>query len=349
MTRGWTRTQVVERGLAVALLVVVCLGPLYLTDYWVSFILTETFLLGIASASLIFLSAYGGMLSLAQTALFGIAGFTMANLVTTGATQGLNLGWNPWVALLIGIAMATVIGMVFGAIASRSLGIYFLMITLAYGVIGFYFFLQVDQFSGRAGIAAIRDRAPSIVGGPDADPARLYYVSLIVALVVYALIRYIVRTPFGIALQGIRDEPVRMASLGYNVPLHRMLAFGMAGFFASLAGVLYVWWNNNIDPAAIDLNAIVSLLIISVLGGLGRIEGAWVGAFAFIVINNYVRDVEVPVLGGSFPTVIGFIFLFIVLVSPDGLMGIWNRVLALIMRSGRSGPTVEAQPTGPGA
>ena len=349
MRGGVPAEKLVERGIGLGVLVAVGLGPLFLSDYWISFILTQTFLLGIAASSLIFLSAYGGMLSLAQTALFGIAGFTMANVVTTDATQGLNLGWNPWVALLLGVAMATTVGLVFGAIASRSLGIYFLMITLAYGVIGFYFFLQVDKLSGRAGIATIRNRAPEIVGGPDADPARLYYVSLIVAILVYALIRYIVRTPFGIALQGIRDEPVRMASLGYNVPLHRMLAFGLAGFFASLAGVLYVWWNNNIDPAAVDLNATVSLLIIAVLGGLGRIEGAWVGAFTFIVINNYVRDVEVPVLGGSFPTVIGFIFLFIVLVSPDGLMGIWKRVLALLQRVGRSGPTVEAQPTGRGA
>jgi branched-chain amino acid transport system permease protein len=88
------------------------------------------------------------------------------------------------------------------------------------------------------------------------------------------------------------------------------------------------------DPAAIDLNAIVSLLVVAVIGGLGRIEGAWLGAFAFILINNYVRDVGVPVLGGSFPTVIGFIFLAIVLVSPDGLMGLWDRVWSVGGRRG---------------
>jgi branched-chain amino acid transport system permease protein len=345
---AWSTTKLVERGVGIAALVILAAGPAFMTDYWVSFILTQTFLLGIAAASLIFLSAYGGMVSLAQTALFGIAGFTMANVVTTDATQGFNLGWNPWVGLVLAIAVATAIGFLFGAIASRSLGIYFLMITLAYGVIGFYFFLQVDQFSGRAGIATIRNRAPSIVGGPEADPARLYFVALVVAILVYLAIRYVVRTPFGIVMQGIRDEPTRMSSLGYNVPLHRTLAFGLAGFFASLSGVLYVWWNNNIDPAAIDLNAIVNLLIVAVIGGLGRIEGAWLGAFAFIVINNYVRDVEVPVLGGSFPTVIGAIFLVIVLVSPDGLMGIWGRTLQLLERGGGPEAPVEAQPTSPG-
>jgi len=326
MTKRWTTKRIVERCVGVAVLVFVAIGPAALTDYWVSSILTQTFLLGIAAASLIFLSAYGGMISLAQTAIFGIAGFSLANLVTTDATGGQNLGWNPWLGVAGAIVIATAIALLFGALASRSLGIYFLMITLALGVIGFYFFLQVDKLSGRAGIPTIREHAPSIVGDSSSPPARLYYVGLVLALAVYGVIRYVVRTPFGIALQGIRDEPVRMASLGYNVAVHRTLAFGLAGFFASLGGVLYAWWNDLVDPASIDLNAIVSLLVVAVIGGLGRIEGAWLGAFAFILINNYVRDVEVPVLGGSFPTVIGFIFLAIVLISPDGLMGLWDRI-----------------------
>ena len=125
-----------------------------------------------------------------------------------------------------------------------------------------------------------------------------------------------------------------MASLGYNVPVHRTLAFGLAGFFASLGWRALRLVERSVDPAAIDLNAIVSLLVVAVIGGLGRIEGAWLGAFAFILINNYVRDVEVPVLGGSFPTVIGFIFLAIVLVSPDGLMGLWDRIWRIAGRRG---------------
>jgi branched-chain amino acid transport system permease protein len=352
MRSSWTPKQVVERSLGLGVVVFVAVGPAFLTDYWVSFILTQTFLLGVAAASLVFLSAYGGMVSLAQTAIFGIAGFALANMVTSDATGGQNLGWNPWLGVVLAIAMATAVSLVFGALASRSQGIYFLMITLAFGVIGFYFFLQVDKLSGRAGIPQIRENAPSIVGDTSAPPERLYYIALVVAVAVYVLIRYIVWTPFGIALQGMRDEPVRMASLGYNVPVHRMLAFGLAGFFASLSGVLYAWWNDQMDPAAIDLNAIVSMLVVAVIGGLGRIEGAWLGALAFILINNYVRDVEVPVLGGSFPTVIGFIFLAIVLVSPDGLMGLWDRVWRLAGRRRARPPSVsgDVQPvTGTGS
>ena len=106
------------------------------------------------------------------------------------------------------------------------------------------------------------------------------------------LIRFIVRTPFGIALQGVRDEPLRMGSLGYNVALHRALAFAFGAFIASLAGVLFVWWNGQIDPQTIGLQSTIDLLVIAVIGGLTRIEGAWLGAFAFIVINNEVRDVS---------------------------------------------------------
>ena len=129
-----------------------------------------------------------------------------------------------------------------------------------------------------------------------------------------------------------------MSSLGYNVPLHRALAFGFASFVAALAGVLFVWWQGQIAPGNIGLAATIELLVMAVIGGLTRIEGAWVGAFAFIVINNYVRDVELPVIGGSFNTIIGLIFLVIVIVSPDGLMGLWDRLWRSLGRRGGGTP-----------
>lgn len=348
----WTVRSAIERTLGVAALVLVAFGPVLFNDYWVSFILTQTFLIGIAGASLIFLSAYGGMVSLAQVALYGIAGFSLGNMVTQAESKGLNLGWDPWLSIVLAIGITTAIGLLFGAIAARSAGIYFLMITLTYAVIATYFFGQVTLVSGFSGISGIDNYAPGFVGADDEDPTNLYYVAAVVALLVYLLIRFVVRTPFGVALQGVRDEPVRMSSLGYNVALHRTLAFGFAAFLASLAGVLYVWWNGQIDPATIGLQGTIDLLVVCVIGGLARIEGAWLGAFAFIVINNYVRDVELPVVGGSFNTIIGLIFLAIVIVSPDGLMGLWDRITGALARGRGGGPTpapVEARPAVPGA
>jgi branched-chain amino acid transport system permease protein len=339
----------VERVVGIGLLVLLAAGPAIFNDYWIATILTQTLFFGIAASSLIFLYAYGGMISLAQTALMGISAYLLGNMVTQripgGETKGLTLGWDPTLALVLAIVITTVIGLVFGAVASRSLGIYFLMLTLTYAVIANYFFGQVTQFGGFSPIAGINQYTPGFVGDILDHPDKLYYIAFGTALLVYGVTRYLARTPFGLSLQGVRDDPVRMASLGYAVPLHRTLAFGYAAFVASLAGILLVWWDGQIAPGNIGIGATIELLVMCVIGGLARIEGAWLGAFAFIVINNYVRDVELPVVGGSFNTIIGLIFLVIVLVSPDGLMGIWDRLWRITRRGGGGGPQPVAAAT----
>jgi branched-chain amino acid transport system permease protein len=342
----------VERGIGVAVLLFAIVAPAlvstpFVSAYFVGTILTQSLFLGIAAASLIFLSAYGGMVSLSQIAIFGIAGFALGNVVTNGNSKGLNLGWNPWWGVLLGLAIATVIAFLLGALASRSAGIYFLMITLTYAVIANTFFGANLSLSGFGGISGIK--APGLVGDVNAHPNRLYYAALVVAVVVYAALRYLVKTPFGLALQGVRDDPIRMGSLGYSVALHRTMAFGIAGFVAALGGVLFVWWNGHIDPASINIGAAIDLLVICVIGGLYRLEGAWVGAIAFVAIQNYVRTGYLPVVGGTFHPLIGVIFLLIVLVSPGGLMGLWD---SLVKRAVRPQPTpaaASAAPTDAGA
>ena len=206
--------------------------------------------LGVVAASLIFLSAYGGMVSLAQVSIYGVAGFALGNLTTNGNTKGLNLGWAEAPGIVVALVIAVVVAFVFGALASRSYGIYFLMITLVFSVIANLFFGQVTSVSGFGGISGIP--IPDFLSRT-AHPDRLYFVTLAVALLVYALLRYVARTPFGLVLQGIRDDPVRMSSLGYNVTLHRTLAFAFAGFIAAIGGVLFVWWNAQIAPSTIGL------------------------------------------------------------------------------------------------
>jgi branched-chain amino acid transport system permease protein len=339
------RTKVVtERMLGVGGLVVAILAPALFSTFWLNSILTQALILGIGAASLIFLSAYGGMISLAQTGLMGIAGYALANMVTQrvpgGETKGLLLGWDPTLALVAAILLTVGIGLVFGAVASRSYGIYFLMLTLTYTVIAFLFVGSVTLIGGFSPVAGVDQYTPGFIGNIVTDRTRLYYIALIAAVSSYVLIRYVVRTPFGISLQGIRDEPVRMASLGYNVALHRTLAFGIGAFIAAISGVLYAWWFGQLSPTTMGLDATIQLLIIAVLGGLRRIEGAWVGALAFLAINNtvtnHIPSSGLPVVGGTFNTVIGFIFLAIVIVSPDGLMGLWDRVWEASQR--RSGP-----------
>jgi branched-chain amino acid transport system permease protein len=328
---GAARTRVTpDRAVAGVFVVLALFAPLIFSEYWIAALLTQMLFLGIAAASLIFLSAYGGMVSLAQVALYGIAGFALGNLTTNGNTKGLNLGWAPVPGILMALLVAVVVAFVFGAISSRSYGIYFLMITLVLSVIANLFFGQVTSVSGFGGISGIP--IPNFLNRT-VHPDRLYFVTLLVAALVYLALRYVARTPFGLVLQGIRDDPVRMRSLGYSVTLHRALAFTFAGFVAALAGILFVWWNAQIAPSTIGLGATIDLLVIAVIGGMFRLEGAWLGALIFVIINNYAPDISF--VSDRFHTLIGVIFLVIVLVSPDGLIGLWERAVSRISRRSR--------------
>lgn len=224
------------------LVIVLILLPSLATAFFVNFVMTQTLILGLAAATIVFLARYGGMTSLAQLLMFGIAGFMFGNAALDGGARGLNLGWHPWAAVLFAIVVTTLAAFVLGAIASRTTGIYFLMLTLVYGVIGYFVFAQIVEISGPGGITSIQ--RPDLLG----PPVRLYYAGLLLSVLAYVGFRAIRRTAFGLALQGVRDDPVRMASLGFDVPLHRTLAFTLAGFVAGLAGLLNVWWNGQVDP-----------------------------------------------------------------------------------------------------
>jgi branched-chain amino acid transport system permease protein len=318
---------------------ILALAPVLFSDFYLSAVITKALWLGIAAVSLIFLAGYVGMISLGQVALYGIAGFTMANLVA--ADGGSQVALNPWIATLLGLVAATVVGLFLGAIAGRSYGIYFLMITLAFAVLAYSFFAQVTQLSGFGGINNVE--RPDVVGNPLQEPARLFYIALGLSVLVYAFLRYLVRAPLGLAFQGVRDDPLRMRALGYNVLLLRALAFGLGALIAAFAGVLSVWWNTRISPGSIALPQTIDVLVIAVIGGLYRLEGAWVGALVFAVLDNWIRGVEL--VGGRFNTVVGAIFLAIVLLSPGGLMGIWESVTgALQHRLGRGPRGEEPQP-----
>jgi branched-chain amino acid transport system permease protein len=325
LTQRLGRADAISWAIAAVALLLLLFAPLIFTDFFVGVILTKALWLGIAAASLIFLASYAGMVSLGQVGLYAIAGMMFANLVA--ADGGLDAAWNPWVAVVAALLIANLAGLFFGAVAARSVGIYFLMITLALGVLVYYFFAQVTQLSGFGGVND--PELPALIGNPAADPVPLFYVTMAASVLIFLGIRYLVRTPFGLAMQGLRDEPDRMRALGYNVALHRTLAFAAGAFIAAVAGILSVWYNQRISPGSISLGQTIDSLVIAVIGGLYRLEGAWVGAIFFALLDNYSREYTPSVgdiLGPErFNTVIGIIFLVIVLISPGGLVGIWEK------------------------
>ena len=297
--------------------------PAFGSHFFVEFVVTRALILGLVASTIVFLSAYGGMVSLAQLLAYGVAGFVIGNCVPRADNKGLKLRLNPWVAVVAALVITTFVALVLGALSSRTFGIYFLMLTLTYAVIGYYVFGQVATISGFGGITGLGP--PAVFDGP----LRLYYLALAFSALAFLGFRAIRRTPFGVAFEGIRDDPIRMASLGFHVPLHRALAFGLAGFVAAIAGVLNVWWNGQIDPNTVSINETIHLLIIAVIGGIGRLEGAWLGAVVYVAANNYLRDLpfadSIGLTEARFNTVVGLLVLAIVVLSPDGLTGLIGR------------------------
>jgi branched-chain amino acid transport system permease protein len=327
LTRTWTLGT---RGLLALLLLAVALVPVLFTTFFTSQVGLTSLWLGIVAVSLTFLSGQGGMVSLAQTALFGVAGLIAAKL-------SVEAGWNPWAAALAGILAATVVGLIFGALASGSQGIYFLIITLAFAQVTYFYFAAVPTFGAHEGINGIQ--APAILGDPVSDPTRMYYFLLVVSVLVYAGLLYVARTAFGLALAGVRDDPVRMAALGYNVRLHRTLGFVLAAPVAGAAGVLSAWSNTRMSAGSISLAIAILVLTAAVIGGLNRLEGAWVGALLYTLCDTYLRGWT-----DRFATWLGIVFLVIVLVSPGGVVGALGSAGTWIRRHLPGGPVEPVVP-----
>jgi branched-chain amino acid transport system permease protein len=139
---------------------------------------------------------------------------------------------------------------------------------------------------------------------------------------------YISRAPFGLALQGVRDNPRRMAALGYNVVAHRVAAYAFAGLIAGIGGILLTWQSSQISPGTVGIGPAIDLLIIAVIGGLRHPIGAFIGAFIFVLLKTFAVDVLVSLglAGERFQLVIGLGFLIIVFFSEDGILGLWEKL-----------------------
>ncbi len=138
---------------------------------------------------------------------------------------------------------------------------------------------------------------------------------------------YLARAPFGLALQGVRDNPRRMAALGFNVTAHRVAAYALASVFASTGGILLVWQNAQIAPGTIGISSAIDVLVVAVVGGMRRPLGPFIGAFIYVLLQVFSTDI-LGFFGFSadrFKLIIGIGFLAIVLFSPDGVLGLWDR------------------------
>jgi len=305
----------------VVILVGVLIYPFVASPFFTYQIGAQALALGLIALSLTMLAGYGGMVSLAQMTVAGLAGYLVAILGHSAATA-ISLNWPWWVAVPFALALAVLFATAVGWLSVRTEGIYTIMITLAIGVALFY--LAQQNYTLLNGHQGFNQVFPPKIGDVDfRAPVPFYYLVLACALLGYFFVKHLVRTPFGVALQGIRDNQRRMHALGYNVMAHRLAAYAVAGLLAAVGGVLITWYNNRISPGSMGLGVMINILVIAVLGGMKRPIGAFVGAIVFVLLQNFAIDL---VDRERFNLVIGGVFLVIVLFSPDGLLGLWAMV-----------------------
>ncbi len=328
----WLSRHIAFHQVVVALLVLIY--PFIATPFFTFQIGAQALGLGLIALSLTFLGGYGGMVSLAQMTVAGMAGYMVAIFGASSMTT-ISLVWPWWLAVAIALVIATAFATLVGWLSVRTEGIYTIMITLAIGVAFFYLAQQnYTLFNGFQGFNKVF--APTVFGIDFREAVPFYFLALACAAAGYFFVLLLVRAPFGVALQGIRDNPRRMHSLGFDVTAHRVAAYAAAGLMAAVGGVLMVWYNNRISPGTMNTGAMINILIIAVLGGMRHPIGAFIGAIVFVLAQNFAIDL-IPGFRERFNLVIGGVFLAIVLFSPDGLLGLWAQLRSRLVSN--QGPT----------
>ncbi len=305
--------------------VILLVIPAFVSPFVMFQLMGWSFILGMIALSLMFLAGYGGMVSLAQMAFAGFAGYMVA-IFGDSAIVTISQGWPWWIVIPLALGLTVLFATAVGWLAVRTEGIYTIMITLAIAAAFFYFTRQnYDLFNGFQGFNSVVP--PKLFGVNWRGPYAFYYLSCFFAVGSYALVLYISRAPFGLALQGVRDNPRRMAALGYNVTAHRVAAYAFAGLLAGVGGILLTWQSSQISPGTVGITPAIDILIIAVIGGLRHPIGAFIGAFIYVILKTFAVDILVSLgmAGERFQLLIGLGFLIIVFFSPDGILGLWGK------------------------
>jgi branched-chain amino acid transport system permease protein len=290
------------------------LVPLALPTYQVS-IATEIVIFAVLAMAIDLLAGFTGRTPLCHGAVFGVATYVVLYCVTV-------MGTSPWLAVAIAIMAATLLAALFGLLAIRTSGVYFLLLTLALGMLVWGVCLRWTSITG--GENGLRGSVR-----PDwlSQNITFYYAVLLVVAVATIAMWRLVNSPFGTALRGIKDSETRMRSLGYNVPLHLFLVFTISGFFAGIAGALYALFNNFVSPSTVALSQSVEGLLMAIVGGIGTVFGAFIGAFAIVGLENFVS-----IYTERWQTVMGCMFILIMIFAPEGVIGRLRMLIVRVLR-----------------
>jgi branched-chain amino acid transport system permease protein len=284
--------------------------PLLVGDFYVN-LASQILIAAIFALSLNLLVGFGGMTSLGHASYLGVAAYASALLTTK---YGLGHG----TAAVISIMGTTAMAALFGLIALRASGLGFLMITLALSQVlwGLAYRMSVVT-NGDNGISGVTRPAP--FGISLESPASFYWFVLVVAMVAFLMLTIFVSSAFGASLKGVRDQPRRMAALGFDPWLIRWITFTYAGFWGSISGLLYVYYHKYIHPTSLSTTSSAEALLGVIAGGSGTLGGPAVGAALVLLLKNYAS-----IYIERWNMLLGLVFLFIVLLMPRGIVPALN-------------------------
>jgi branched-chain amino acid transport system permease protein len=282
------------------------LPPFVAGDFYIN-LASQILIAAIFALSLNLLVGFGGMTSLGHASYLGVAAYLSALLTS-------RYGFGHGTAALISILGTIVMAAFFGVIALRATGLGFLMITLALSqVLWGLAYRMSDVTNGDNGITGLT--RPSPFGISLDSAASFYWFALAVTAFAFAMMAIFVSSSFGSSLKGVRDQPRRMAALGFNPWMIRWITFIYAGFWGGIAGLLYVYYNKYIHPTSLSTTSSAEALLGVIAGGSGTLGGPAVGAALVLLLKNYASAyVE------RWNMLLGLVFLFIVLVMPTGMV-----------------------------
>jgi branched-chain amino acid transport system permease protein len=275
---------------------------------------TRILIYAMAAASLNLVLGYGGMVSFGHAAFFGAGAYIVGILAVEGVSS-------LWIAWPVAIAVAALAALVIGAISLRTRGVYFIMITLAFAQMMYYVFVSLKEYGGDDGLSMPARSSTGLGVSLSNDFVWYYLVLALLALVLYLLHR-LLASRFGRVIEAIRENETRASAIGYPVYRYKLLCFVISGAIAGLAGALIANQTSYVGPALLHWVQSGTLMIMVILGGVGRFWGGPVGAFVFLALEEVFSGS--PLLGPyalHWQLPVGMILLAVVLFAPYGIAG----------------------------
>ncbi|TRW95427.1 branched-chain amino acid ABC transporter permease [Paracoccus sp. M683] len=284
-----------------------------LGDSFLIVVATRILAFAIAALALDLILGYGGMVSFGHAAYLGLGAYSVAMLSRAGITD---LGLH----LLGGIAMATPFALITGAISLRTRGVYFIMITLAFAQMAYFFFVSLSAYGGDDGVTlAARS---TLLGQPLLEnDTTLFYATLALLIAAYLLALRITGSRFGRVLTGTRENPLRMQAIGFSPFPYQLTAYVISGCIASVAGVMLANQTEFVSPALMNWHRSGELIVMVVLGGIGNLIGAVGGAVIALLLEEWLSR-----MSEHWPLFFGLFLVIVVLASRDGISGLIRRI-----------------------